>query len=77
MGVGGQCYASATLPLGKSPSIFCTGGWVGLKADRDVCGKSHLCWRMNPEPSGQQGIPILIELYQEMKNTEECKISNV
>jgi hypothetical protein len=27
--VGGPCQAPAALPLGRSPSTDCTGGWVG------------------------------------------------
>jgi hypothetical protein len=40
MGVGGQCHASATLPLGKRPGTHCIGGWVGPSASLYVCGKS-------------------------------------
>jgi hypothetical protein len=29
MGMGGQCHALATLPLGKRPGTHCTGDWVG------------------------------------------------
>jgi len=27
---------------GKDPGTHCTGGWVGLRAGLDGCGKSHL-----------------------------------
>jgi len=32
MGVGGQCHALATLPLGNRPSTHSTGGCVGPRA---------------------------------------------
>ena len=32
MGVGGQLYAPAALPLGKTPGFNFTGGWVGPRA---------------------------------------------
>ena len=39
MRVGGQRQASAALPLGNTPGVHCTGGWVGPSAGLDVCGK--------------------------------------
>ena len=41
MGVGGQCHALAALPPGRRPSIHCIGGWVGLRAGLEGCGKSR------------------------------------
>jgi hypothetical protein len=41
MEVGGQYHALATLPLGKRPGTHWTGGWVGLRAGLDSCGKSR------------------------------------
>jgi hypothetical protein len=39
--VRGQRHASAALPLGKRPGTHCIGGWVGLRAGMDGCGKSR------------------------------------
>ena len=41
MGMGGQRHSPAAFPLGKRPGIPCTGGWVGLRAGLDGCGKSR------------------------------------
>jgi len=32
VGVGGKCYALATLPLGNRPSTHSTAGWAGPRA---------------------------------------------
>jgi hypothetical protein len=60
----------------KSPGTPCTGGWVHLGAGLDLCGKSCLCWCLNPALSGLQWTPILTKRY---RNTDKCKIrvSNV
>jgi hypothetical protein len=50
MGVGGQCHTQAALPPEKRPGTPCTGGWVGLRAGLDRCGKSCLCWGLNHRP---------------------------
>ena len=39
MEVGGQRHAPVALPPGSTHS---TGGWVGLRAGLDRCGKSRL-----------------------------------
>jgi hypothetical protein len=39
---GVQSHASAALSPQKKNGTHCTGAWVGLKADLDRCGKSHL-----------------------------------
>ena len=39
MGVGVQRHAPAALPLGKTPTIQCTGGWVDPKPGLDGFGK--------------------------------------
>jgi hypothetical protein len=41
MGVGGQRHAQSLYPL-QRPGISCIGGWVGLRAGLDRCGKSRL-----------------------------------
>jgi hypothetical protein len=41
MGVGSQRHAPATLPPGKSLGTHCIGGWVGLRAGPDGCGKTR------------------------------------
>ena len=38
-GVGGQRYAPAALPPGKTPTTQCTGGLVGPKPSLDGFGK--------------------------------------
>ena len=40
-GVGGQRHAPAALPPGERPGTHCIGGWVGLRAGLDGCGKSR------------------------------------
>ena len=47
-GVGGQCDALDALPLGKRPSTYCTGGWVGPRARPARCGKSRSLWDLIP-----------------------------
>ena len=41
MGVGGQRYASAALPLAERPGTHCTGDWVCRRAGLNECGKSR------------------------------------
>lgn len=41
MGVGLQHHTPAALPRGKRRCTYCTGGWVGLRAGLDECGKSR------------------------------------
>ena len=41
MGVGGQLHTPAALPMGKTPGIYFTGGWVGPRVGLDECGKSR------------------------------------
>jgi len=40
MGVGGQRHAPTALPQGNRADTLCVGGWVGLRASLDGCGKS-------------------------------------
>jgi hypothetical protein len=40
-GIGGQGHAPAALPLGKKLGTYFTGGWVGLRAALNGCGKSR------------------------------------
>ena len=51
MGVGGQRHAPAALPTGKRPGTQCIGGWVGLRAGLDGCGKSRPHRNSIPGPS--------------------------
>jgi hypothetical protein len=39
MVMGGQRHAQAALHLGR-PVIYCTGGWMELRAGLDGCGKT-------------------------------------
>ena len=41
MGVGGQRHAPVALPPGNRSGTHCIGGWVGLRAGLDWCGKSR------------------------------------
>jgi hypothetical protein len=54
-GVSGQCHAPAALyPRERTASTYCTGGWVGLRADLDTeaVGKIlYLYWGSNSHSS--------------------------
>jgi hypothetical protein len=39
MWMGGQRHAPAALPPRKKPGTHCIGGWVGLNAGLEGCGK--------------------------------------
>jgi len=39
--VRGQLHALAAPYSQERPGTHCTGGWVGLRADLDWCGKSR------------------------------------
>jgi hypothetical protein len=56
--VGGgfdQCHTPAVLPRpGKRSGTHCTGGWVGIKAGLDGCGKS--CPLLGFDPQTTQPI---------------------
>jgi len=49
-GVDGQRHAPAALSLEK-PGTHCIGGWVGLRASLDRCGKSRPHRDSIPGPS--------------------------
>jgi hypothetical protein len=61
MGVCGQRHASAALPQERR-STQCIGGWVGLRADLDGCGKSHPHRDSIPGPSSPWRVAIPTEL---------------
>ena len=63
-GVGCQHHALAALPPGKRPGTPCTGGWVGLTAGLDTCGKSRPRRDSIPGPSSPLGVAIPTELSQ-------------
>jgi hypothetical protein len=48
--VGGQRHTTAAFPLEES-GTDCIGGWVGLRAGLDGCGKSRPHRNSNPGPS--------------------------
>jgi len=50
MEVSGQRHASAALPR-ERPGTHCRGGWVGLRACLDRCGKSLPHRNSIPGPS--------------------------
>jgi hypothetical protein len=50
-GVGGQLHAPASLPPGKRPGTHFVGGWVGIRAGLEGCGKSRPRRGSNPGPS--------------------------
>jgi hypothetical protein len=41
LSLDGQGHASIALLLGKRPVTQVAGAWVGLRAGRDCCVKSH------------------------------------
>jgi hypothetical protein len=47
MEVSGQHHAPAALPPEKKPGAYWVGGWMGIRAGRDVCQK-----RKSPVPNG-------------------------
>jgi len=47
MGMGGKRHAAAALPPGRSVT-HCLGGWVGLTAGLNGCGKSRPSPRFDP-----------------------------
>jgi hypothetical protein len=51
MRVGGQLHAPAALPPGKRTGTHFIGGWVGSRADLDVCEKSRPYRDSVPGPS--------------------------
>jgi len=55
MGVGDHQRALAALPLAKSDSNNCMGGWVGPSASLDRCEEEKISssnWDSNPTLSG-------------------------
>ena len=50
-GVRGQRHAPAAPYRRERPGTHCTGGWVGLRAGLDWCGKSRLHRDLIPGPS--------------------------
>ena len=55
MEVGGHRHPQADLQVGNIPGTHCTGGWVGLRAGLDGCGKSRLTGLRSPDDR----VPIL------------------
>ena len=56
--MGGQHHALTALPPGKRPGTHRTGGWVGLSAGLDGCGKFRLLRphrNLYPGPPGPRG----------------------
>ena len=48
----GQRHAPAVPYPRERPGTHCTGGWVGLRAGLDRCGKSHLTGIRSPDRPG-------------------------
>ena len=57
-GVSGQRHALAALYPRQRPGTHCTGGWVGLSAGLDRCGKSHPHRDSIPGPSSPWPVAI-------------------
>ena len=55
-GVRGQCRAPAAPYPRERPGTHCTGGWVGLRAGLDWCGKSRPHRYSIPGPSSPQAV---------------------
>jgi hypothetical protein len=71
----------AALSPGKSPGIRCTGGWVGIGACLDECGKYRPHRGSNPGPSRTWWVaisttlsrPINLKMCSSMMSTKCCK----
>jgi hypothetical protein len=64
---GDQCHTSAALPHpGKRSGTHCTGGWVGIKAGLDRCGKS--CPPLGFDPQTAQPIASHFTNYAVLAN---------
>ena len=57
-GVRGQRHAPAAPYPRERPGTHFTGGWVGLRAGLDKCGKSRSHRDSNPGPSSPQAVAI-------------------
>ena len=57
MGVSGKRHVPAALRLGKRLGVNCTGGWVGLRASLDGCGKFPT---RTVQPLGNGTIPTVL-----------------
>jgi len=57
MGLGGQSHTPAPLPR-EIPSTHCIGGWVGLRASLERCGKFHSHRDSFPGPLSLQRVAI-------------------
>ena len=57
-GVRGQCHAPAAPYPRERPGTHCAGGWVGLRAGLDRCGKSRSQRDSIPGPSSPQAVAI-------------------
>ena len=56
-GVRGQRHAPAAPHPRERPGTHCTGGWVGLRAGLDRCGKSRLTGIRSPDrPAHRQSL---------------------
>ena len=60
-GEGSASRPGRTLPPGR-PGTHCIGGWVGLRAGLDRCGKSRPHRDSIPGPSSPQAVAILTTL---------------
>jgi hypothetical protein len=67
-GVGGQRHVPAVLPAGKRSGTHCIGGWVGLRAGLDRCGKSRPHRHSIPGPNIKV-LKISITYAKETENT--------
>ena len=61
-GIRGQRHAPAATYPRERPGTHCTGGWVGLRAGLDRCGKSRLHRDSIPGPSSPQAVAIPTQL---------------
>jgi hypothetical protein len=71
--VVGQRHAPAALPLGKSPGIYCPGGWVDPTAGLDGCREDKIsyyalgCFRTATSRYTDYAIPAANELFYTLK----------
>jgi len=62
--VRGQLHVQAAPYPRERPGTHCTGGWVGLRAGLDWCGRSRPTGVRSPDrPARSQSIYIYIYVY--------------
>jgi len=55
----GQCHAPAAPYPRERPATHCTGGWVGLRAGLDWCGKSRPTGIRSPDRPARRQLYLM------------------